>query len=125
MQVLAQSISVQDLDGPALDYCVALVANIPVTLGSRDGKVVVYAAAREGRVFSPSSDWAQGGPLLHKAGIGIYECSKTRWHAQSLSIPAVSFSGRTPLTAAMRCFVAIKFGKTSQKLSDILESAGI
>lgn len=122
MYGLAQSMLVQDLEGPALDYCVALAANVPVTLGRRDGKVVVYASAKEGRVYSPSSDWAQGGPLLHMAGIGIYECSKIRWNAQATSLPAITFSGRTPLNAAMRCFVAIKFGITSQNLSEILDS---
>lgn len=118
----AQSLSVLDLEGAALDYCVALAANVDVVLGQNTGGVVVYVAHRPGLVYAPSSDWALGGPLLQLAGINVSECNKTRWHAHSIRVPATCFAGRTPLEAAMRCFVAMRFGLQAPDLPTLFDT---
>lgn len=101
---------VQHLTDAALDYCVAQASRVDVTLGSYYGDVVVYHAPFEGREYSPSTSWAQGGPLLHQHGIGVAEIAKNRWHAHCQAVPGACFVGKTPLEAAMRCLVAKRFG---------------
>jgi hypothetical protein len=118
----AQYLSVLEMEGAALDYCVALAAKVSVTLGRHAGGVVVYAAHRPGEVYAPSADWALGGPLLQLAGINVSECNKTRWHAHSIRVPATCFVGRTPLEAAMRCFVAMRFGLRAPELPPLFDS---
>lgn len=55
-----------------------------------------------------STDWAQGGPLIESAGIAIsFGPQWTAVHNQRLGR---CYYGPTPLTAAMRCFVASKLG---------------
>jgi hypothetical protein len=60
-------------------------------------------------VFSPSTDWAQGGPIIEREGISWHCGNKSSWHAYSYG-SADNFSGQTPLIAAMRCYVASKLG---------------
>lgn len=61
--------------------------------------------------YSPSTDWSQGGPIIEREHIkfkaGLFE----KWHAD-LKAPNYKFGmdGPTFLIAAMRCFVASKFG---------------
>ena len=63
-------------------------------------------------IFKPSSNWAQGGPIIERDGIQIKK------HASNwIALPAdAEFSeeayqeGDTPLIAAMRCYVASKLG---------------
>jgi len=63
-------------------------------------------------LYSPSTDWAQGGPIIEREIIatgrgGAYEHNFWRACAGHSS---VSSHGPTPLIAAMRCFVASKLG---------------
>ncbi len=65
----------------------------------------------------PSIEWAQGGPIIEREGIGIrVHCTHnnviTSWAAEKdwpMNVTAGS-CGPTPLIAAMRCFVASKLG---------------
>jgi hypothetical protein len=68
--------------------------------------------------FHPSTDWAQGGPIIEREHISttfqgiIYG---EHWWA-SLGDPTdeetMGYTGPTPLIAAMRCYVASKLGET-------------
>lgn len=61
--------------------------------------------------FTPSTDWAQGGPIIEKEYIGFLpDCGKF-WAVYSCG-PMVGqrWYGPTPLIAAMRCYVASKLG---------------
>ena len=67
--------------------------------------------------WSPSTDWAQGGPILEGANITIIRVEDERipqWFAKSGPTFMVDGDGgkygQTPLVAAMRCFVASKLG---------------
>lgn len=61
--------------------------------------------------YSPSTNWAQGGPIIEREGITLASpnpidadwCAML-WGAQTKQ------SGTTPLIAAMRCYVASKLG---------------
>ena len=60
--------------------------------------------------FSPSIDWAQGGPIIEREKLVIaYEYGLAKWQAYIQGEGAMYY-GPTPLIAAMRCFVASKLG---------------
>lgn len=72
-------------------------------------------------VYAPHEDWAQGGPIIEKYGIAIFN-GESRWAAEVRG-PHIDFewidtttydeiTGSAPLIAAMRAFVASKFGET-------------
>jgi hypothetical protein len=53
--------------------------------------------------FSPSTDWAQGGPIIEREGIALLP-------PQLAEMPGYEGRGETLLIAAMRCYVASKLG---------------
>jgi len=57
--------------------------------------------------YRPSSNWAQGGPIIEREGIAIYLYGNSEWNAH---IGGKESVGLTPLIAAMRCYVASKLG---------------
>jgi hypothetical protein len=59
-----------------------------------------------GAWYAPSTDWAQGGPIIERENIAT-AWHITRWVAWR---GVVEHPGPTPLIAAMRCFVASKLG---------------
>jgi hypothetical protein len=70
--------------------------------------------------FEPSSDWGAGGPIIEREGISVspwYE--PDRWVANVRPRQAFGVTegddgygeGQTPLIAAMRAYVASKFGE--------------
>jgi hypothetical protein len=100
-----------ELTGAALDWAVALIEK-PGIVGVRpDGKL----GAAGNLAFSPSTNWAQGGPIIEREGIGLDQYADyPRWQAftpapEQQSGQAVC-TGPTPLIAAMRCYVASKLG---------------
>jgi len=72
--------------------------------------------------FKPSTDWAQGGPIIERAGICInsdVEGAGEDWVAH---LPGGrDVNGPTPLIAAMRCFVASKLGPEVEIPKEITE----
>ena len=97
---------VSDLTGAALDYAVALAEGC------------VYGLPGTIHAFSPSTKWSQGGPIIEREKINTHS-NTTRmakypdsdWLADCPEHrQCVSFTGQTPLIAAMRCFVASKLG---------------
>ena len=68
------------------------------------------------RCYSPSTRWAQGGPIIEREGIQINFMrfdSPPYWtaHAEdSINKMRVGAWAPTPLIAAMRCYVASKLG---------------
>jgi hypothetical protein len=57
--------------------------------------------------WRPSTDWAQGGPIIEREGLSITQ-QVGRWAAQTDD--DLFAYGPTPLVAAMRCYVASKLG---------------
>ena len=57
--------------------------------------------------YDPSTDWAQGGPIIEREGITLTH-QADQWSAQTDD--DLFAYGPTPLIAAMRCYVASKLG---------------
>jgi hypothetical protein len=67
--------------------------------------------------YTPSTDWAQGGPIIEREGVCMVFSPKDArgaWYAvmgkNRFLSPDFEGSGPTPLVAAMRCYVASKLG---------------
>jgi len=109
-----------ELTGAALDWAVAeAVGDIPIIIfGS------LFVAEDAGEEYSPSTDWAQGGPLIEKHGIWLSDDndeSPEKWIA---SVGGVHMqTGPTPLIAAMRALVAAKLGDEIEVPDELAQAA--
>lgn len=117
---------ISDLEGALLDAAVAKAegfASFWIDPGDEDrGESCVLGPARaEDSRFDwcPSSAWEQGGPIIERELISVIRMGEPpAWHALiDVSFDAgnniqgqVEMTGPTPLSAAMRAFVAAKFG---------------
>ena len=100
---------VASLEGAALDWAVAKC--LP------DDTVRIYFEEETGEKlflddwevpeFSPSTDWAQGGPIIEREKMTL-EWTGEDWMAYIRHDE--EYFGPTPLVAAMRCYVASKLG---------------
>ena len=103
-----------ELTGAALDWAVAKCESYPVSM-SKTGYLIfcdpLIQCGPMGTQYSPSTNWAQGGPIIEREGIRIVKVAPTVWGAvySSGDIGREHFA-TTPLIAAMRCYVASKMG---------------
>lgn len=94
-----------ELTGAALDWAVRYALN---------GKPYSdYVEARD----NFSTCWAKGGPIIEREGMQIYRIDQsfwgtTIWWDDEHGASEFTQKGPTPLTAAMRCYVASKLGDT-------------
>jgi len=105
-------IKTSELTGTALDRAVATIENIgcfPPRMHS--GKVVPTDNSAD--CYSPSTDWAQGGPIIEREHITVVFRNSVwvsaAWSARISQDDKTEY-GPTPLIAAMRCLVAAKLG---------------
>lgn len=92
-----------ELIGAALDWAVANCEGIG-TKWFDSGHLTI-----NGEIYSPSTDWAQAGPIIEREGIDLLcESLGFRWVAMPQKGP--EWRGPTPLIAAMRCYVASNLG---------------
>ena len=111
-----------ELTGTALDWAVAKAEGHEID--SLMGGAVWYwlkcsltGAQEVVEVFNPSTDWAQGGPIIGREIHSITDTTMRSdmnfaWLAK-IHVGeglCVSMYGPTPLIAAMRCYVASKLG---------------
>lgn len=130
--------NVNELTGSKLDWAVAKCESVPLVYRGRkwptDGATTIeyapwsvnpvvngagpYVASLCRDQYSPSVDWSQGGQIIEREKINIHS-NMTRmakypdydWLADCPEHrQCVSFTGQTPLIAAMRCYVASKLG---------------
>ena len=86
-----------------------------------------------GPEFSPSTNWAQGGPIIEREitklfkNVGGTHTAQIR-HEETHSLISrnvlagwTNASGPTPLIAAMRCYVASKLGDAIDILDDLVK----
>jgi hypothetical protein len=98
-----------ELTGAALDSAVAQCENMAVEYVD-DGITRCLLLPTGGR-FSPSSNWAQGGPIIEREWVDLHCVNDSLWKADcSTPNGLIMGSGSTPLIAAMRCYVASKLG---------------
>ncbi len=130
---------VSELQGALLDYWVGRAGGEGVGTMPRDPQTwpvriqdgiceKAAAISKEGKPcwwyeYAPSTDWAQAGPIIYREGITTtapchrYDVSHSQeWTANigsglSPHAPCHWRTGPTPLIAAMRCYVASKFGE--------------
>jgi hypothetical protein len=97
-----------ELTGAALDWAVAKCVGGREAVGSFLDGVVPHPDYFK---FYPSTNWAQGGPIIEREGITLASPNPidTDWCAMLWGAQAKQ-SGTTPLIAAMRCYVASKLG---------------
>jgi hypothetical protein len=94
-------VKTNELEGAALDWAVFHAVNKRFLL----------------RSYKPSTDWAQGGPIIQKwPGIFLFPLLEPQGWFQAEIWPepqnlAARCTGPTPLIAAMRAYVASKFGE--------------
>lgn len=116
-----------DLTGPALDWAVGTALELPVEIcqifqyGRPNGEhyISIGETDKDGAEvdFEPSEEWSQGGPIIEQEGVYLRaNDTATEWAAGALrknrldKKPGPLFYAKTPLIAAMRCYVASKLG---------------
>lgn len=105
---------VSELEGALLDMAVADALGLnPVLI---DGKAMIPAHEEEdypGEMlpWPASTDWSYGGPIIERERISLKGDKDGGWYAYFDHLDATA-SGNSPLVAAMRAFVASKFGET-------------
>ena len=113
-------VKTSELTATALDWAVAKCENLEIHPPQKDMKIAVRNGEWEPWwVFTPSTSWAQGGPILEREGISIssprLEEDDRDWQARALSVSSFMSreykKGDTPLEAAMRCYVASKLSE--------------
>lgn len=116
-------IKTSELSGAQLDWAVAHCEELKLSRLS-GGEFLLS----NGDFWFPSTNWAQGGPIIEREGISLkYEADPhqkwtatwckieykvVRHHTKIVKGPKVEMSASfgTPLVAAMRCYVASKLG---------------
>lgn len=119
-----------ELIGPALNWAVAVVVDYKTALESGDqgpdewiviGREDMYLTRDPNNfhVWSPSTDWSQGGPLRDKYQVAVYEVENGRVAATLREHPEhwidesefdAGATAETALVAICRAIVASKLG---------------
>lgn len=117
---------VSDLEGAQLDYWVAKAEGFGGAVSVRQYGVGVSACLfsssltrggdvvhRSGDFWEPSIDWRHAGPIIEREQINIQfgGWDEGAWRGYHYAWEPGDAFGRTPLIAAMRAYVASKFGE--------------
>lgn len=117
---MMKTVKTSELTGAALDWAVAKCEGIG--LGPRG--FVVYYHEGEPSMWYPSTNWAQGGPIIEREGINLFlrkgavARAGKPWLAYNYD--QLEAEGPTPLVAAMRCYVASKLGDEVEVPEELL-----
>jgi hypothetical protein len=98
-----------ELTGAALDWAVCEATGMLkayTQFRSCKNFLKVYGVARN-KHLHPSTDWAQGGPIIEREKIGLLPSGNAYYERNGGTYYSY---GPTPLIAAMRCYVASKLG---------------
>jgi len=75
--------------------------------------------------YTPSTDWAQGGPIIEREVITLihprWDCWTAHKYDERDEEESYTLDGLTPLIAAMRCYVASKLGDEVEVPDELLE----
>lgn len=113
-------VKTSELTGHALDWAVAQAVSHPADWEKSSGCLWFESSDHEWIAWSPSTDWAQGGPLLDSMVIGVIHNSRIRPHPFDKGYQAMAShfigpsEGHTILIAACRAIVAAKMGDVVQ-----------
>lgn len=116
-------VKTSELIGPALDWAVAKCEGFDaIKYEARRVKILHRRDDAQPRTYTPSTDWAQGGPIIERERITFSEERRGLylgfiWNG----VAHVNLSeGPTPLIAAMRCYVASKLGEEVEIPEELL-----
>ncbi len=124
-------ISTLDLEGIALDWAVAKCEELLKEQGGNldifGDKLKVHPSTL-GAIFTPSTDWEQAGSIIMRERIGIEPWGNdSEWSAQiGKDECMILHEDRSPLVAAMRCYVESKLGlevEVPSKLAEYTQGA--
>ncbi|WP_369072882.1 phage protein NinX family protein [Burkholderia gladioli] len=118
---------VEDLSGVRLDYWVARAEHHALSCDWDQGEfILIGTGAGDLKRFSPSTVWSDGGPIIEREQISIWRYDWTvrdpintwfattngvhGWDDGSIVGVGSESCGETALIAAMRAYVAYKFG---------------
>lgn len=77
----------------------------------QESKKVIRWGPRSYGAFEPSRDWRDGGPIIEQNEIGLIRHYSGEWQSGMPKWPRSRYmSGTTPLVAAMRAYVASRYG---------------
>lgn len=108
---------VSELEGPLLDAAVAKA--LGYELDADGDNLSVRENGGGPSAWHPSTDWSHGGPLIERYGMRVWTRPGEPWRVEVLGTELgrenggrhyAAASGQTLLIAAMRAFVASKFG---------------
>ena len=106
-----------ELTGAALDWAVAKCEAHDWFLTTPGNHLCVWKACpltgeQESSIsYRPSTNWAQGGPIIERESIAIDTNVGSFWYAYKRPCEISQRQvGPTPLIAAMRCYCALKLG---------------
>ena len=103
-----------ELTGAALDWAVAKCWGEVALVNGAPWLVTGGLRYVQQRPFNPSTNWAQGGPIIERELINVIYMQGSQHWMSTLFQPTLDTTprsaGPTPLIAAMRCYVASKLG---------------
>ena len=101
-------VKTNELTGAALDWAVAKCEGLLAFGYRKTDRFIIELSDGEFEEFCPSTDWAQGGPIIQREELSSLKCYSTNeWGCLN---GEVFCEGPTPLVAAMRCYVTSKLG---------------
>jgi hypothetical protein len=117
-----------ELTGAALDWAVAKAEGYVVFIKHAPVQIMYTPKGkRSWYIYTPSTNWSQGGPIIDREDIAISSAPDGLWAAyaskgtrlvqhggQAVEVFNWTYKqqGYTPLIAAMRCYVASNLGDT-------------
>jgi hypothetical protein len=124
--------NVSELEGVALDWAVAKCepdSTLEIYFDNETGEPLCHDDWSDNQEFRPSTNWAQGGPIIEREGINLDNYAKNpKWSAWTPAPDRESGEaqayGPTPLIAAMRCYVASKLGEEIDVPEALLNQKG-
>jgi hypothetical protein len=105
-------IKTSELTGAALDWAVAKCDG-PNSMAScyYDEDAPVCLEEWPESLWEPSTNWAQGGPIIEREWIDLHCVNDSLWEVECPAPGGLAMqNGPTPLIAAMRCYCASKLG---------------
>ena len=101
-----------ELQGAALDWAVAKCERWVAGTNDEDLVSFVLESSPDEMHFWPSTDWAQGGPIIEREQLNLSCLGNNKWEVwPNYGMNDTTYcKGPTPLIAAMRCYVASKLG---------------
>lgn len=109
-----------ELTGAALDWAVARIEGFPADT-ARFIDIFIYQN-RTGQGYCYSRDWSLAGPIIEREGVEL-EFDGNLWNAGMFHDEDFIAQDSTPLTAAMRCYVASKLGDEVTIPDELMEAA--